>query len=509
MTKRVALLVVVALIVAACGSTVPTVQQQAAEEAAVGGVAIDNNGVGTDGSLDSSGDLGSSGVAGSTSGSGSAIGGAGGTTVGGSSVSGTSTGGGGGSSAPGVSSEKISLGIPIVVGGTVGNQSIGAGAASGIDSERGWKALIEDINKRGGIAGHEVEPVYHKVDLVSNKSSQQQSEEACADWTQDHKILAAMVGDTAEETIFACLEKAGAVAVAGNTIGNFWDSRFYPRYPHAVAPFSIDLNQQSKTMVDGLVRQHYFSKDAKVGLILFDLPGFSYAVDHSLIPALKQHGLELTDKVTIHYPNSYNEYGQMSSELSSAAVKFKTEGITHVMILDLRANNAIFFMTAAEKQEYRPRYGLTSQSGNSGLAEILGDDARAQLHSARSIGWTGPTDLRAADDPWQEGVSTRRRCISLMRKNGVEISSRNTEVIALLMCGSLWYTEAAVEAGGATISNDSLVAGARRLSSNYVSPLTFLVRMTNDVHGVGAIADMAFIDKCTCFRYTSDPYRVN
>ncbi len=508
---------VVILVAAACGSTLPTPEQQAAEVAEEGGLGAPGNlPPGTHvneqgeivneqgevvGTVDGSG----GGSAGGYAPGGTAGGGSGGSAVGG----GSSGGGGVDSSAPGVTASTISLGLPIVVGATAGNRSFGASAATGLDSERAWRALVEDINKRGGIASHNVKPVFHKIDLVSSKSSQQQAQEACAHWTEDEPVFAAMVGDSAEESFFACMERHGAAMVTGNTIGTFYDNRFYDRYPHTIAPYSINLNAQSEALVEGLVDENYFGKAPRIGLIIFDLPGFQYATAKSLVPALRRHGLELTDTAEIHYPNSYSEYGQMSGELNNAAVRFKAGGITHVMILDIRANAGYFFGTAAEKQEYRPRYGITSQSGNSGLAELLGDDARNQLHGARSIGWVPVADLTAEDDPWKKSNRTRRYCIELMRKNGVELTSRNSEHVALLMCGQLWGLEASIEAGGRTITPDSMVQGATEIESSFVSPLTFVTGMTQQNHdGVQTIANMKFIDKCRCFRYISRPYPV-
>ena len=515
--RKIALVIVVTLITAACGSTVPSQEQQLAEQAAEGGVAVDNGGLGTSGtgtgSLGSD-DFGSSDFSGGTTGSGGAIGGSDSGSVGGSSgsgsIGGSSSGGGVDSTAHGVTASTITLGLPVAEDVSAGNQALGAGGATSIDMRRAWEAIVEDTNKNGGIQGHKVRAVYHTYSETSDQTEDQKAAEACTNWTQDHDVFAALITGFETYNMSACMEQAGRAVVNGTAIRSFFDERFFPKYPHTVVPFGADLNTQSTALVEGLVKQDYFSKGAKVGLLTFDDPPFVYATERSLQPALKRHGIELTDWVRLHGPKSYPEYGQFSSEVGNAAVKFKSEGITHVMILDIGANIAFFFMQAAERQQFRPRYGLTSQSGGTALAELLGDDARNQLKGSRSIGWAPAIDLQAEDDPNSKANEPRKRCLALMHKAGVEMSSRNAEGIAATLCDEMWFLKATLEAGGRTITLDSFLAGVDEIGTSYVSAVTpFGINVSDSRHdGLGAVASMSYVSDCNCFKYTSKPYAI-
>jgi ABC-type branched-subunit amino acid transport system substrate-binding protein len=437
--------------------------------------------------------------------------GSGNTTSGGSSGPPRGTSGRVDSSAPGVTATSIRLGLPVVEGFNTGSRGLAGGnSPTGVNYRAAWEALVKDINERGGIAGHKVDPVYHSVDLVSSKTTDQRANEACAAWTEDKQVFAALVHQIETESMIACIEEGGAATVSGQTVRAYYDERVFTRYPHFLVPFGIDLNTQATAMIENLVKQKYFGSGAKIGLVTFDHPSFKYATEKSLIPALSRRGLELSDTAALHFPTTYSEYSQLSSEASNAALRFKTNGITHVVILDLGQNAAYFFMQAAERQAYRPRYGLTSQSANSGLASQLGPaDARAQLQGARSIGWVPIVDTVPADDPHAEGYPPRKRCTDLMRKHGVEMTSRNAEGQALNLCGQLWFTEAALEITGNAISLDSLLAGVDRLGSSFAPTNVFLTRMSKTIHdGSGAVASMSFIDECACFRYTSRPYSI-
>ncbi len=392
---------------------------------------------------------------------------------------------------------------------SAGNQALtGGNAATGIDTRRAWEAIVEDINKRGRILGLKVEPVFHQYSATSEKTQEQQGQEACANFTEDHEVFAALATTPEAESFFSCLERAEVAYINGTAIRVFWDDRLMARYPHMILPFGADLNTQAKTLVNSLVRQKYFAKDARIGLLTFDDPGFVYATERSLIPAMKKHGLKLTDWVRVSRPASYSDYGRFSSEIGNAVVTFKSENITHVMILDIGANNAFFFMQQAEKQQYRPRYGLTSQSGGTALADLLGEDARGQLKGARGIGWVPVVDLRAEDNDWVN--QPMKRCIALMKKAGVEMSSSNAQGIAITMCDQMWFLQAALEAGGRSISLDSLLVGVDRLGRSYASAvLPFGVAVSGSRHdGLGAVANISFFGECRCFRYTTKPYSI-
>jgi hypothetical protein len=306
------------------------------------------------------------------------------------------------------------------------------------------------------------------------------------------------------------MERGGAALINQTTIRVFYDERLFPKYPTFVAPMSIDLNTQSKALVEGLVKQKYFGKNAKIGLVTFDDPNFAYATQQSIIPALRRRGLKLADIARLHMPANYAELSQTSTDAQNAALKFKSEGITHVMLHDLGGAIAIFFMQHAEKQAYRPRYGLTSQSGGTILAGVLGPDADNQLHGARGIGWVPMADKAADEDPHSKASKTRQRCIALMRKANVEMSSRNAEGTAIQLCDGFWFTEAAIEAGGRTINLDSLLDGVNRLGrGGYVPGMTFMTRVSQKVRdGAGAVANVSYYDGCNCFRYTTKPYAI-
>src|SRR5687768_15375857 len=108
-----------------------------------------------------------------------------GTTAGGT-TGGVGGGGGGGSAAalgPGVTDDKIYLGI-IWINAGAANQGL-AGQSLESDSRKAYNAMIEEVNKAGGLGGREVVPINHEFNGSSSETIAQQAQAACARFTQD------------------------------------------------------------------------------------------------------------------------------------------------------------------------------------------------------------------------------------------------------------------------------------------------------------------------------------
>jgi hypothetical protein len=508
--------VLLATVTAACGSTVPQAQQLAAngigQELGSGlsgtaslppGAHVNNKGQ----IVDAHGN-----VIGNASGTGGVIGGSGDTLGGSGSTGGTSgsTGGGAtggvGQNGPGVTQSTVALGLFNLEEQGAANQAIGGGAAGGFDYQNGWKALVDYQNAHGGLDGHRIIPVLHKYEALSSDSFAQQDEGACKDWTQDHHVFAVLSTPSSTD-ILKCVQDAGGVFDSLDNLNTLEITPYHREFPYFVEPDALDLDRAASVMVDALDGMHYFAKNEKVGLVTFDDPRFKFAESHALVPALQKHGIRLAETAYLHFPGGYGDYGQMSNDATNAAVKFSSDGIDHVIFIDKGGNAAFFFMTAAERQQFRPRYGFTSQSGNAALADLLGNDAKAQLHNSRSIGWLPATDTHPAQDPDTHNP-TRILCLSIMRKAGVDTSSINGTLGAMAICDSLWSLAAAL--GRAKVINQAtFLAGMNGLGSSYAPGLVWSAAITSAQHdGVSSVANMTFDDACSCFKYTSKPYGI-
>src|SRR3954463_6172180 len=85
---------------------------------------------------------------------------------------------------PGVSKDEIKLGVTYVDFEPIKNiVDISHG-----DYEKTFSAVINDLNKKGGVDGRKVVPVYEKVNPLGTAPAQ----EVCVKLTEDEKVFAAV-----------------------------------------------------------------------------------------------------------------------------------------------------------------------------------------------------------------------------------------------------------------------------------------------------------------------------
>ena len=505
---------VLVLLVTACGSTVSTERRAALESGGSGaGADLDGEGVGSgpdsgEAAIDSSGNpiatSGGSGggASGAGTGSSSSAGGGAGTSSGGLSPS-------VGGRSVGVTPTQILLGVSYATNGSEANEAIGAGAATSTDTKRATELLIEDVNRRGGIHGRKIVPIWHAVDALAPRTYEQHGQAMCATWTEDNKVFAAL--GAPYESLRQCMKNVGAPLTYTSLSSS--SDRTFAEYPTYFEPGNMNLSRIARHTADSLARRKFFTGTSRLGIVTFDSPYFRDAVEKSLLPALARHGVKpAVEPSYVPDPQSTSDLGGISAGISSTVLRFRTNQISHVMILDSAAVASFLFMQEAESQGYRPRYGLNSQNGNTALSDLLASsDSQAQLTNALSIGWLPSIDLSAADDPNDKAPASRRRCLKILEDGGLtSFSSRNAMGQALITCEEIWFFEAAAKAAGPNLTTQSFMAGAESLRDMRESPLTLGNRLGPGRHdGAARVTDAAYVTECKCFRYTGSPYDVD
>ena len=489
-----------------------------------GGLGSPGNGTGTGtaggGTGATSGTLGTAG-SGSTGGSG----GAGGSVGSGGSAGATGNGGAGNGSGPapgvtgrggtglGVTATTITVGASITSNGDAANAAIGASGITKGDERGNINALVAEINAHGGVAGRRLVVVIHPYDAQSTQPGSTQDAAACADFTQDHKVVA--VFSTGLTEAFAqCLKKEGVVQFsAGALVG--MDKAFLRTYPD---DFQLGTMTQERILTDtvgALTRQKYFTGwntltgqpaagAAKLAVLSYDGPSFQNAVKGSLLPALSAagHPVSSGDVFFVHQPQSQSDVSGLVAGIKSATLRMQQDGVTHLVFND---NNGLLlgiFSTNAQSQQYFPRFGVTSGAGpqaiyDSGLVKAN------QLNGLAGNGWLPTIDLPAADGS-KLATSATARCLEIMkRRTGQTYTSTNAASIALIDCDSFFlFAEAMAKAP--SLSPAGLVSGMEALGGSYTSallPASYLSAQQHD-NGVRAF-DLNWVASCNCVRYTS------
>lgn len=515
------LAIVFVLIAAACGTTVPVEQQEAAEIAAetgddLGGTLPEGAtinekgqvvsesgeviGEAEDFGLDTSGDSGS--VATSSGGD-----------TGGAAAAGEPVDAG--ENGPGVSASTIKIGVSYADDTEEANAAIGAtSGASQINQRRAWEAMVKYINSHGGAAGRKLQPVFHRLSATSSEPYDQQDQETCAHWTQDDPVF---VGDGAFKTEngIACFQKNGLVTITTNGL-RYKSNAFFERYPTYLEFDGVDNDSIARMYADNMKRLGFFNKDYKLGILSWSDPEYANPTKNTLVPRLRQLGIKVSDVTYITTPDSGGEVAGPIAQAGNTAVRYKNDGITHVMFMDLGGNLAFFFMQAAERQQYRPRYGMHSGSGNTAIANVFrgssgAEDARRQLENAVAIGWVPTIDVNAEDIPSWAQSPARKVCFRQMREGGVEMEDSNARALAQAVCDAAWTIQASLDAiSGDVINQETWYEGLARMEAqNVVLTGGSGFKITPSRRdGVEYAARLRFRSGCVCFKYVSDRFRV-
>jgi hypothetical protein len=390
----------------------------------------------------------------------------------------------------GMTAKTIKIGVFTVAGFSSFGASLGVNVATG-DQVAEAKAVINYLNAHGGIAGRRVIPVFHDESVAGAESNYEgEMQAACAAWTQDDHVyaVASPVG-TVGDTLYQCLAKAGVVT---SSAGESRDAGFFRQYANTFyMPVEMNLTRILRDNVEALYGAGYFTKGAKIGLVRLDAPEDVRAVSEGLQPALAAHGLKLTDQFATATGT------QSVQQMSNAVLKFRAEGITHVLFTFV---SPLFFMENAQSQKYFPRYGLHSRSSPAAL--LQGNAPKAQLHGSMGLGWQQYNDVDASRDP---GPSSARAklCLQLMKGAGQDTSARATALVGLWQCDALFFLHDAL-AAAPSYTLTGFRTGAESLG-DYEAASTFRSAFgPHRLHdGASAYRLFSYDDACSCYRYVT------
>lgn len=453
---------------------------------------------GTPGASDSegspSGTSSTSGSGASGSGSSGSPGSGGSTTAGG----GTSPGGGttpGGSSnnqnlemGPGVTAETITIGFQAGEVGA-GFAAVGAVSEPAYENEMA-RALVDWLNATGGIRGREVIGAYHETE-TSQGTFAAHSQQACAALIDDagsFAVISSAVGGN--DSMVACTHEKGVPLFELNTW--LWDQPYFDEYPNLYRPGHLRAEDGYRAYVEGLDDLGYF-EGAKVGVLKFDDPVHNRMMDDVVGPALGRAGV--TDYVVqeIGSPQGLSDFGAAGAQMGAAVLRFKSENVTHVLMVENAGIMPFFFLKEAESQEFRPIYGFSS-------IDIPQTQARQgdpnQLAGSLAVGWAPPIDFYEEDIADADRTAAYNLCRQILTDGGVE---NLAGFYAQSRCDAVFLLRAALEAAPA-LTADGLRAGVASLGETHDSGFTINASYGPAKRwGANTVRPLAYDNGCECY----------
>ena len=408
---------------------------------------------------------------------------------------------------PGVSDDSIKIGFVHATDSAAAHEAFGTNLASG-NQRAQQQAFVDAVNRRGGIAGRRVVPVFAGASATST-NPEGESEAICTRFTQDEPVFA-VISTGGSDNFRHCVTASGAVLVV--TYFSTASSSSFARFPGYVEPDGLSLNRIGATKIPALARQGYFSAwdsatggpaaagTAKVGVITLDSPNFAEAVDNALLPALQRAGYAVDPSHVQRIPPTWtlSDTGAASAAVSSAVLRFRTDGVSHVVFLQTGAVASLLFLQEAQTQSYFPRYGFDSHDAPQALMEGAGLSPQ-QMRGALGIGWVPSIDLSGGAPAFDDRPPTKR-CLQVLRDAGLTPTNANDKSMALGFCDGLDLLR---RVGAVTATDFSA-----RLPLLGKVPVALGLEARFDLgnrDGISTVHDYRFSEQCTCFAYAGRP----
>lgn len=371
--------------------------------------------------------------------------------------------------------------------------SVGGTAAG--DPQATNKALVKALNARGGLAGRQIAPIYYTIDgTQADYSSQEQA--ACATFTQDHHVEA-VVGGGGDSTLYACLLKAGVPILEGGP-SEALDETEWRNYPNVFNPPGLAVDRQAAAFLQQSLQTGWLTAKNKLGVIHAGCPWGQRSYDRVVVPAMRGHGIAVEDHSLGCPADGAGSLGPSSSEVQSAVLQFRGDGVDRVMILagNLDAASYVLITKNADSQHWYPGYII----GSNAVAEAWVADgvvSTDQAANTREIGWVPVVDV---GNPAL--TAQARACDALVESGGGAKASPPGAYG--LGCDAMLTLRAALVANGGVGGLSALRPAIEGLGTAYVGAagINGATRFAPDRHdGARLVAMSAFQAGCKCFHY--------
>ena len=471
---------VLALVASGCGSSVLT-ERAAGTAGQAGSTQVAG---GTAGEEGVAGAPGTAGDTGTTGGGGTAGGGATANTVPGVAATANYEMGVPGFT-QGITATSIKIGIPVIANAEAAAGLLGAANIRPGDNGLETRALVADINGRGGINGRKIDAQFYEVDFGNPASVEANALAACNHFADDIKVFAILMVINPPSSFVSCAAQKGVILLNGS-LNPLDDQLIASASPWYYSPTLVSQSRIWAPMLDSVGARGAIKQGDKVGVFVLDTAPFPRVADTVVVPALKARGYEVA------------AVERVSSEASiqNAVLRFRQSGVTHVLFVQASGVADLLFMRQAEAQKFRPTYLLTSYDVPGYLLE--GNVAPAQTAGIQGIGWEPLADVAPDREPL---AAQEARCFDVLTKGGEPQSKRQDFLTAQFMCDLVWTFEAIAGAAGPQLSTITFRSGYHSIGTRYASATVLRTDFSKRVDGVAGFRPMGYVASCECLRY--------
>lgn len=369
-------------------------------------------------------------------------------------------------------------------------------ADASVDLKDVVRAVVAYVNKRGGIAGRQIEPIFHEVDLSGQATPEgraRDAQRACSTFTEDNEVFSfSDVSAWTEDNITQCARDAGVVMTQvmplGAVVGRERAAELRPFF-YSTSRLMADAHDYN--LVEHTVARGFLPADAKVGLLLDDAPSSQAAGQRALKPALAARGIEVVAEAT--YPDV------IESPWDTYVLQFRRAGVTHVLFgaSSFGSWPLQMMMRSADNQKWYPQYRGTSELAG---ASQTGQSPLDQLANVKIVGWSANADT-GPTSPTNEPGPGRARCKEAVTEAGYDESLGDTAAIYCEYVFLLWDAMGRASEFSAR-GLEAALPGTEYQSQYNLGGTRFRQGWPD---GVAALRPAEYAADCECFVYTGAP----
>jgi len=476
------LLAACALVTAACGTTVPVSQLQSAglQDGPGATTGADGGTAAGSGALSSTG-LPSSGAPAATGSgsSGSATGGAGGT------ISATT----GGSSAPISGSAHdttpIRLGFEVIKGGNAAVAAVFGTPVNFGDGRAEITAIVNDVNAHGGVGGRKIVPFIAELNVADGDAGR---DAGCRGLTEDDHVQFIITVINITQAFASCAAKHH-VPVINASFGSGDEGLYASIGKYLYSPSLLSLNREEALVLDALHSAGRATTKTLVGVILDNTKDMiaQRVYDKTVHPQLKAWGV----------PHESFSVAQ-ESDISAAVLRFQTDQVKTVLFVAPSGVIEVLFMNAADKQQYRPDYGLGDSTDPWFIANAAPTEQVKHIFGAGSL---PISNVEVAQYPT---TPREKKCLDLIAPYGETNKDRHGSLTATLYCEAIREFTAVGALATGPLTVDSFAAAYPKVGTSYAPISTFAIDFASGRHdNASQYRLLAYSSACSCIAYTS------
>ena len=268
-------------------------------------------------------------------------------------------------------------------------------AVFGVDSEYDpyalYEAFKEYFNERGGLLGRPIELYYEVMDVAED--GQQAGQRVCEAFTVDNKMDLIYAAGFGPQSMLSCFAEHDMAVFAPAR----WTTDDTPAvYPNFFSLDGVRLDRYAGSYIDLAVAAGLIGEGDRLGVLYEDCPWGQRVYEGVSKPTAARHGIETVPATLKCIENLVSDLGPATNGARSAALRFQTELVTHVMVLSGAEGFLVGqFSRSAEDQQYRPNYIVTSNqwSYNNSNPETQVGFHPNQKPQAAGFGWMPLQDV--------------------------------------------------------------------------------------------------------------------